>query len=56
MSIDSLIIEIRWLQNLIWNLKVKFMGVVIAQGNAVPSIELIHFFCALHHFDQQFMI
>ena len=42
MSISSPIIEIkllRFLQTLIWNLKVKFMGVVIGQGNAVgPSV------------------
>ena len=44
-------------QALIWNLKVRFMGVVIGQGNAVsPVFNWFTSFFALHKFDQQFMI
>ena len=33
------------------------MGVMIGQGNAVsPVSDSLHFFFALHQFDQQFMI
>ena len=39
MSIGPRIIEIRLLQALIWNLKVKFMRVVIGQGNAVSPVS-----------------
>ena len=35
----SHIIEIRLLQTLILDLKVKFMGVVIGQGNAVSPVS-----------------
>ena len=56
MSIGSRIIEIRLLQTLIWNLKDKFMVVVIGQGNAVsPVSNWFTSFFALHQFDQQFM-
>ena len=44
-------------QALIWNLKVRFMGVVIGQGNAVSTVSnWFTSFFALHQFDQQFMI
>ena len=39
MSTGSRIIEVRLLQTLIWNLKVKFMGVVIGQGTAVSLMS-----------------
>ena len=57
MSIGPRIIEIRLLQALIWNLKFKFMAVVVRQGNAVsPVSNWFTSFCfALHQFDQQFM-
>ena len=43
-------------QALIWNLKVKFMGVVIGQGNTMsPVSNWFTFFC-LHQFGKQFMI
>ena len=44
-------------QDLIWNFEVRFMGVVIGQGNAVSPVP--NWFTssfALHQFDQQFMI
>ena len=50
MSIGPRIIEISLLQALIWNLKVKFIRVVIGQGNAVSPVSI---FFALHQFDQQ---
>ena len=57
MSIGPRIIEINLLQALIWNLKVKFMAVVIGQGNAVsPVSNWFTSFFALHQFDQQFII
>ena len=44
-------------QALIWNLEIKFMAVVIGQGNAVsPVSNWCTSFFALHQFDQQFMI
>ena len=39
MSIGPRIIEIRLLQALIWTVKVKFMCVVIGQGNAVSPVS-----------------
>ena len=54
----SHIIEIRLSQTLILDLNVKFMGVVIGQGNAVSPVSnwFTSFFFALHQFGQQFMI
>ena len=44
-------------QALIWNLNVRFMGVVIGQGNEVsPVSKWFTSVFALHQFDQQFMI
>ena len=37
-------------QALIWNLKVRFMGVVIGQGNAVSPVSDPLLFFALHQF------